>query len=159
MKRILCIVLVIASLVPFALVNAEGIDLSGMSYDELVALKDKINLAIWNSQEWQEVKVPQGVWKVGEDIPAGHWSIEACPGDWANISVGTELDEYGKAIKYSFSGRHYYAQVTSETYRSYKPDNDVPAIDIELNDGDYIQVENASVIFKPYSGKPGLGFK
>ena len=37
------------------------IDLSGMNYDELVALKDQINRAIWNSDDWQEVEVPQGV--------------------------------------------------------------------------------------------------
>jgi len=26
-----------------------------MTYDELVSLKDKINLALWNSAEWQDV--------------------------------------------------------------------------------------------------------
>ncbi len=159
MKKIVCLLLGISLAFGSVMAFADEINLSGMTFDELVALKDQINLAIWNSQEWQEVKVPQGVWKVGEDIPAGHWSIEACPGDWANITVGNELDEYGKQVKHSFGGRYYYAQVTSETYRSYKPDNDVPAIDIELSVGDYIQVDNASVIFKPYSGKPGLGFK
>ena len=157
MKRLTCFVLIAIMVLSTSTVFATDIDLSGMSYDELIALKDKINLAIWNSKEWQEVKVPQGVWKVGEDIPAGHWTIEAYDGDWANIKVGTEIDDMGKSVKRS--NRYYYAQVTSETYRSYKPDNDVPAIDVELIDGDYIEIENASVIFKPYSGKPGLGFK
>ncbi len=157
MKRLTCFVLIAIMVLSTSTVFATDIDLSGMSYDELIALKDKINLAIWNSKEWQEVKVPQGVWKVGEDIPAGHWTIEACDGDWANIKVGTEIDDMGKSVKRS--NRYYYAQVTSETYRSFKPDNDVPAIDVELIDGDYIEIENASVIFKPYSGKPGLGFK
>ena len=157
MKKIACILLIAIITLSTSIVFATDVDLSGMSFDELVALKDKINIAIWNSKEWQEVKVPQGIWKVGEDIPSGHWTIEACDGDWANIKVSTEIDEMGKSVKRS--NRYYYAQVTSETYRSYKPDNDVPAIDVELIDGDYIEIENASVIFKPYSGKPGLGFK
>ena len=91
MKRFFSALLVITLLLGVSSAIADGIDLSQLSIDELVALKDKINLAIWNSQEWQEVKVPQGVWKVGEDIPAGHWSIEACPGGWANIYNGMIL--------------------------------------------------------------------
>ena len=68
MKRIICwtITLMILFAVPCSC--AEDIDLSGMSIDELVELKDRINLAIWNSQEWEEVTVPQGEWIVGEDI-------------------------------------------------------------------------------------------
>lgn len=158
MKRFFRILIISILLFSVSSSFADKIDLSDMSFDELVALKDQINLAIWNSQEWQEVKVPQGVWKVGVDIPAGHWSIEACPGDWANITVGIEIDELGKSVKRN-RDRYYYAQVTSETYRSYKPDNDVPSIDVELIDGDYVEIDNASVFFKPYSGKPGLGFK
>ena len=73
MKRFFCLlfVLVLLPVVSFA----DLPDLSGLSYDELVQLRDKINLAIWNSEEWQEVTVPIGVWVVGEDIPVGHWSI------------------------------------------------------------------------------------
>lgn len=45
--------------------DAAQIDLSAMTYEELVALKDKINLAMWESKDWEEVTVPQGVWTVG----------------------------------------------------------------------------------------------
>ncbi len=57
--------------------SVNEVDLSGMSYEELVVLKDRINLAMWECDEWQEVTVPEGVWTVGEDIPAGHWTIRA----------------------------------------------------------------------------------
>ena len=86
---------------------AEGIDLSGMSYDELVALKDRINLAMWQSDEWQEVTVPQGVWKVGEDIPAGHWTVKCITGNncrSTQISWGEALTEGGTDI--AWRGRY-----------------------------------------------------
>ena len=53
MKKLVALVLAIVLSAGIAL--AEGIDLSGMSYDELVALKDRINLAMWQSDEWQMV--------------------------------------------------------------------------------------------------------
>lgn len=64
MKKALSLFLAIMLLIVSIPAMAD-VDLTGMTYAELVALKDQINLAIWNSSEWQEVTVPQGVWKVG----------------------------------------------------------------------------------------------
>ena len=57
MKKWIALLLVLVSL--FSAASAEviattaaEIDLSGMGYEELVALKDRINLAIWKSEEW-----------------------------------------------------------------------------------------------------------
>ena len=78
MKRILALILTMSALAAIPLsahAEEKKIDLSGLTYNELVELKDQINLAIWECDEWQEVEVPQGIWKVGEDIPAGHWTI------------------------------------------------------------------------------------
>ena len=56
MKKFLFSFIVLVLLITSA--AADPVDLSGMSFDELVALRDQLNLAIWNSQEWQEVTVP-----------------------------------------------------------------------------------------------------
>ncbi len=98
MKRILGLaVATILALIMTATTFAD-IDLSGMTYDELVALKDQINLAIWNSEEWQEVEVPQGVWEVGADIPAGKWEIRPLQGATTAIYTGTRLSETGTPL-------------------------------------------------------------
>ena len=87
----------LAALLICSAAAADPVDLSGMSYDELVALRDQINLAIWNSQEWQEVTVPEGIWIVGEDIPAGHWSIRvAAEKDYFYVSCFDKLNETEK---------------------------------------------------------------
>lgn len=109
------------------------------------------------SEASQKVKVTQGLWTVGKDIPEGHWNIEATPGNMANITVGTQLDEFNKSVQYS-SERYYHAQVISETYSNYKPDRDVSSIDVELKNGDYIEIEYGSVIFTPFKGNKSFGF-
>ena len=73
MKKLLCLLFVLVLLPVVSLSDLP--DISGLSYEELVQLRDCINLAIWNSEEWQEVTVPPGLWKIGDDIPAGHWTI------------------------------------------------------------------------------------
>jgi len=154
MKRIitLAFTLLLVFLIPcfcFAEVNIDG-----LSYDELIALKDKINLAIWSSDEWQEVEVPQGVWKVGEDIPAGKWTILPRAGGEPRVYVGKSVDPSGTEVESWIA----HEKITSDTYRNYSS-SDITEWTVELHDGNYVQVYGDSVIFTPYSGKPTFGFK
>ena len=134
--------------------DKEEIDLSELSFDELVELKDRINMAIWESEEWQEVEVPQGVWEVGEDIPAGKWTIRALDEGTTSISVGKELKNGGTDVKVIS-----FQQVRSPLHRSYKDGKDVPEWTIELEEGQFVQIQSGTAVFSPYSGKPSLGFK
>ena len=154
MKRILTIVVFCFFL--FRVAGAE-VDISSMSYEELVELKDQINLAIWNSAEWQEVEVPQGVWVVGEDIPAGKWTIKVPNGLKAYIYWGDTLDESG--VEISYKGKVYvYEGIYAKDHRSYE-EGYTTEVTWELKEGQYIIVEDGIALFTPYSGKPGLGFK
>ena len=159
MKKLVALFLAIVLSAGIAL--AEGIDLSGMSYDELVALKDRINLAMWQSDEWQEVTVPQGVWKVGEDIPAGHWTVK-CTSErgvkQTRINWGEKLDSDGNSI--AWKGRHSILNdVYNTNYKYYEYDGELTEYSFEAFDGDYIVIEKAPAVFTPYQGKPSLGFK
>ena len=154
MRKIL-FALILALMLPIG-VSAD-VDLSGMSFDELVALRDQLNLAIWNSAEWQEVTVPQGVWEIGVDIPAGHWTLKCAGGYSSTITYGNTLDESGSEIPYSCRNRiRHYVHNPSSSY--FDPASDLAQVDIEMAAGNYIIIESASVIFSPYSGKPDLGF-
>lgn len=156
MKKLLIAVLALMLLGNIAFAD---VDLSGMSYDELVELKDQINLAIWNSQEWQEVTVPIGVWEVGKDIPAGHWTIKAAPGgnmSWGTVGYGSTLDELGKDIKFDLNGVYYREMVKVEGSNA---SVSLTEIDIDMQDGAYVVIDECDMIFMPYAGKPSLGFK
>ena len=133
------------------------VDLSGMSYAELVSLKDQINLAMWQCQEWQEVTVPQGVWVVGEDIPAGHWSVSPVDGAWSTISYGSKLSENGRSL--DRSNDRISEILVNPSSRIFREGQDATMIDFETKTGAYIIIENGDVVFTPYAGKPSLGFK
>lgn len=154
MKRTLCIVLALVLVLSIAPAAFADVDLSGMSFDELVALKDQINLAIWNSADWQEVTVPQGVWKVGEDIPAGKWTIKAIPWGHSYIRIGSELKDAGTDVKSIAS-----ETVNDPDYKYYDATKDKTEWTVDLMDGQYIVVNYGDCIFTPYAGKPSLGFK
>ena len=154
MKKII-LLLALALLLP--VVAAAQVDLSGMSYAELVELRDQINLAVWESDEWQEVTVPQGVWVVGEDIPAGHWTIKAADGAYCYVKYGPTLDASSKDLDYS---RENVSEiVTSPSTSFYDANSDRTEIDVDAKSGFYFVIDSGSAIFTPYSGKPSLGFK
>lgn len=155
MKKAVAISLLIAVAAMMNVSAFADVDLSGMSFDELVALKDQINLTIWNSEEWQEVEVPQGVWEVGADIPEGKWTIRATDGNNAYVTVGTRLDESETEV----DGLIGFESLKSETRRGYNESSDVSNWTIELKEGQYMKVDFGNVIFTPYAGKPSLGFK
>ncbi len=73
-KRIIPALLSIALLF-ITTVTAEEIDLYNMTYNELLQLQQQVNTALWNSDGWNEVTVPPGVYEVGKDIPAGRYTV------------------------------------------------------------------------------------
>lgn len=153
---ILAVVLILAiPTVAFATSGKLDIDLSKLSYDELVELKDQINLAIWQSEEWEEVEVPHGIWLVGTDIPEGKWTVTVSENCNLRFDIGRELDETGAALK---STDHWW-RLKSSSRRTFDPASDVESITVELQKGTYVSIDEGSVIFTPYSGKPSLGFK
>ena len=73
---------------------------------------------------------------------------------WCGLTYCDQLDE--TLLNASHKGKIYVYQQLS------KPGSSYPApeqIDIVLQAGTYLIVETTDVIFTPYAGKPGLGFK
>lgn len=155
MRKVITFALTAVLLLALAAPACADFDLSGLSLEELVALKDQLNLAIWQSEDWQEVEVPYGVWRVGEDIPAGHWTLTAGDGCSLFLRIGTVLDSTGADLEYWDNSW----LLRSHTRSSYDPAKDTESINLILSDGLYLTISEGSVIFTPYAGKPSLGFK
>lgn len=153
MKRLF--ILFLTTLILAGSAAADPVDLSGMSFEDLVALKDRINLAIWNSQEWQEVTVPAGVWVVGEDIPAGHWTIRPLPNDYVNVTYFDRLDQFGTGVGQGWLGWGGTLTSRGEGDMTY---GEPTQVDLVMEAGMYFKCSH-SVIFTPYAGKPDLGFQ
>lgn len=126
-------------------------DFSGMSFDELIAAREQITMALWDSDGWQEVEVPAGVYKIGVDIPAGHWTIKPAVADTMTVNYGNNYSQ--NELQYPYS----YQQIShpDDSYYKYNP---VSEISWELEDGYYLIIEDGPVIFTPYVGAT-LNFK
>lgn len=143
------ILLVVALLGATTQVSAE-IDLSELSFDDLIQLRQDVNDALFTSPEWESVTVPQGVYQVGVDIPACHWTLNAVENDYTAVYYCEKLDEHG--LMY---GRGYCASyVLSNT-----PAKGNIGIDIDMEEGMYIIIERSVAVFTPYTGARDLGFK
>lgn len=87
MKRLLSVLLIIGIL--FSCAFAEGVDLSYLSFAQLLQMQQIINEEIVRRPEWKKTTVPVGVWTVGVDIPAGSYSISALDGESSHIGIKT----------------------------------------------------------------------
>lgn len=155
MKRFISVLLLLCLLNVPAFAE---IDLSGLTFDELVELRNQCLTEMTKRDEWQEVTVPIGVWKIGEDIPAGHWNITCYRTDkyaYATVYYTDELDETKK--KASNRGKFHYAAMVKVEGSPAVTNNLV--LDIDMVEGAYLVVDNCPVILSPYTGKPDLGFK
>lgn len=155
MKKVMTIFITLVLILALAPAAFADVDLSGMTFDELVALRDQIDLAIWNSQEWQEVTVPQGLYKVGADIPAGKWTIRAPSGEANTVKIGSELDDNGTDVNF----RGDLRMIVGENYTGYALGSACDFWTVDLRDGQYVCITNGPAVFTPYAGKPSLGFK
>lgn len=130
MKRFLITLLAVCMIVSIA-----SAELSDMTFDELLELRDSVTFEIMSRPEWKEVTVPGGTWIVGEDIPAGSYCIS--PGQRGGYVT---IKRPGKTFSIISQG------VRNESNMIGK---------IDLLDGDTVEIENGSVVFSPAIG---LGF-
>lgn len=163
MKRIAALALALALLIPACF--AEGIDLSALSFEELAALRNRIQLEMMARDEWQEVTVPAGLWEVGVDIPAGTWLVK-CADEWRNnysmrlckISWGRGRP-FNEDIGQWVDGRKGDTRLFNPDAKEY--DGGTVEIIVRVEEGDYIFIDadHNKAVFMPYTGKQNLGFK
>ena len=162
MKKLFALTLVLALLSSVSL--AESIDLSSLSFSDLAALRDRCQMEMMSREEWQEVTVPQGLWEVGAQIPAGTWIVRCadqgrsdyllreCSIRWGTGRPGknfywTYQTEKGSVDIYNPNNEDYSGQVTEFV------------LTLEAGDFIYIVPQYNAAVFIPYTGGPSLGFK
>jgi hypothetical protein len=152
-KAALIMALMMAGTVAFA-----DVDLKGMTVEELEALQEQISSELMERNGVHPVTVPIGVWKVGKDIPLGHWTITAAENalyGWSSVVYCETLDETGKKPNVIDGGFYYHGQIKVPGSDAYVASE---ALDIDMQNEGYIIVEYGDVVFTPYEGAPDLGF-
>lgn len=155
MKKLTSIALVLCIVMIPVLSLAATIDLSGMSLADLIKLQEQITIAMWKTQEWQEVTVPAGLYQVGREIPAGKWTITATPNaSMAQVEIGSKLDDTGMGISWSGSYESNYLYGKESWLYD---ESQMNFWNVTLTDGLYINL-GATMVFTPYAG-PSFKFK
>ena len=132
MKKIISTLLVIFLLVGPAYASAP--DLSSLTADELLDVIRTAQALLFSDQLVNGVRVPQGTYVIGEDIPAGTYRIE--------ITDGTGYyDVYDKP-----NGYLVHSGITGKSY------NVTEIGKITLEDGNVLELVNSTFIFYPYTG-------
>lgn len=154
MKKLIAVVLCLLMLLSSAFAE----DLSAMTMEELIELRDRINAEIM-SRAGDGFTLDVGVWEVGKDLPEGRWSITADKDNylgWGVVTYCSELDSTGKK-----AGNMWYMD---EYYSSQVRNPDVKAavsattLDIDMKAGNYVIIEYSPMIFTPYTGNTGESF-
>ena len=123
------------------------VDLSGMSYDDLVSLSKQVGMAIMQSDEFDSVTVPMGIWEVGVDIPEGTWIITP-EKSMCMIVYGKSIDESGNDMNQFDSGNSGVDLYNSnDSWR------------FTAKSGNYVCIKIGPAVFTSDTGSTGLGFK
>lgn len=143
MKKLLVCVLALILIGCAALAE---IDLSGMSFADLLDLRAQVDAAIFSSEEWNEVEVPAGVYIIGEDIPAGRYTVSYYgTSSLAPFKVWKNKDAFNE---------NKFGTVIEEYF------DHGDSLNIIIDDGQYLEIHGTGnvFIFTPYTGS-SLGFK
>lgn len=132
MKKLLSVILLVC-MIP---VCAGAVSLSDLSFDELVELRNQINAEIVARPEWKQTEIPAGEWVVGEDIPAGSYSISVT-GKQSLVQI------WEKAVNDYTGGGLLFNQIIKDKYGK-----------IKLKEGWIFTLTKPVILSKPES----LGF-
>lgn len=164
MKKVLVL---LVALLCLSSAFAEEIDLSSLSFSDLAALRDRCQMEMMTRDEWQEVTVPQGIWEVGKDIPAGTWLIRCADVGRNNISMricvfivytGPERPQ----TEHSYNLKHTRVCVANPYNKGYQSleDGTPTEYKVTLTDGMFFVVDSGynAAVFTPASA-PAFVFK
>ena len=149
MKKLITIILILALLLPAAAM-AEN-PLAEYSLEQLHLMRQYICQEILSRSEWSEVTVKPGYYVVGEDIPAGHWTVTYSQGEVGILEYFKEADETG--IKPADDLYDCKAFLVGDPNHSLASIYNVTEFDITLDDGYHVNISMGPVVFKPFAGR------
>lgn len=121
---------------------AEGTDLKAMSFEELSSLKVAVDAELNSRPEAKPFDLSPGLYTVGKDIKAGRYYIMASlPLDYgAHIVVYETKDAY---VQPPLDKPYEYGEYKERYYLKYGKNIQI----IDLEDGNYIYIQQASIKF------------
>lgn len=141
MKQIVCILLCVTLVGTCAVAE---------NYNEFVEKYALAGRRMWTAADWESVIIPWGVWKIGTDIPAGRWKLEAASEITSEISYGPTLNDGEAELPLS------KAYVSEQLVSINNPAHDAwdtREIELELKNSSFLQVKYGAVRLTPLEKK------
>ena len=132
------IIFLLAVLMVFIRAEAE-------SFQELMEEKESLCKALWYAEEWEEVLLPIGTYKVGRDVPEGECTFEAYDYARPMIQYGKNLRK-GSASMHSTNDAEIEAILTSKKLEFFDPMLDDVYLDVGLENGKNICISYGSAV-------------
>ena len=148
MKKVIIVAVLLAAIIGTTNVSAAvaGIDISGLSNEELVELKEEIDHKLSDNIETDTIN--PGVYIVGKDIKAGTYELS---------SKAIELEDM--TLVYVYNSKEDYDNDIDNYSLSYQvgtwnPDSSNPdeyhSVSVTLEEGNVISIEDNTCLIKPY---------
>ena len=148
MKKVIIVAVLLAAIIGTTNVSAAvaGIDISGLSSEELIELREEIDNKLLDNGEVDTIN--PGVYIVGKDIKPGTYELS---------SKAIDLDDV--TFVYVYSSKENYdndhddydtsCQVGVWTSDSVEPD-EYHSVSVSLEEGNVISIEENTCLIKPY---------
>lgn len=148
MKKVIIVAVLLAAIIGTTNVSAAvaGIDISGLSNEELIELREEIDQTLSDNGETDTIN--PGVYIVGKDIKAGTYelsskAIESI--DWTFVYVYNSKEDYDNdndnySLSYIVGNRD-----SDETEL-----NEYHSVSVTLEEDNVISIENNTCLIKPY---------
>lgn len=149
MKKLIALLLILAMVPAAALAD---LDWSRFNDAELEYIRKSICAEILARSEQKSVTVQPGFYVIGEDIPAGHWTIKYGAEDSCSVIIYfTKANETGRAP--DLLGGDFY-QVNIGGPKNILPDlYNQSETDLELKSGYFLSIDYGPVVFEPFTGR------
>ena len=163
MKKLLVLVLALALVIPSACAEqTEESPLASLSFDQLAVMRTIFQMEMMSRPEYKEVTVPQGVWQIGIDIPAGKWLVKCA--DLSRESSGLRYTVIRWGIGEPQNGVWSASNAKGSVY-IYNPNSvyftggEITEYIISVSAGDYIQISSNKAVFCTYTGQLSMEFQ
>ena len=148
MKKVIIVAVLLAAIIGTTNVSAAvaGIDISGLSNEELVELREEIDQKLFDNGETDTIN--EGVYVVGKDIKAGTYelsskAIESI--DWTFVYVYNSKEDCDKGHK---SARESYIVGNRDSNETEL--DEYHSVSVTLEESNVISIEENTCLIKPY---------
>lgn len=159
MKKLFSLILILVMLCPLCAVadfDFSSFDFDALTISEMVLLRARLITEIMKRDDFEEVLVPQGLYEIGVDIPAGKWTVRCADNGrqdflmretWLFWGIGKPDADFFWPIDREKSDVEIYNPRNEEYVHG-----EVTEFTIELEDGDFLYIHpayNAAIFSTP----------